>query len=158
MRMNAMAVAWLVAGALLTGYVATVALPNADPALRKGTERFVALSAEEAHGREIYVRENCVACHTQQVRLPEKRFGVVRAAGDIGDESQSGDYIGQNPVLLGSLRIGPDLARVGARLTRAPQIIAKLRDPATAGGRVHGYGFFRDDELRDLAAYLLSLR
>lgn len=158
MRMNAVVVALLVAGALLSGYVATVALPHADTALRKGTERFVALTADEVRGREIYVAENCVACHTQQVRLPESRFGVVRAGGDIGDESKAGDYIGQNPALLGSIRSGPDLARVGARVTRAADVIAALRDPGTPGGRVHGYGYLRDDELRKLAAYLLSLR
>jgi cbb3-type cytochrome oxidase cytochrome c subunit len=156
--MNVTMIAWLVGGALLCGFAATVALPNADPAMRAPTERFVALNAQERHGRDIYVRENCVACHTQQVRQTESRFGVVRAAGDIGEESHAGDYLGQNPATLGTARIGPDLARVGARVTRAGDLVAQLRDPATSGGRVHGYTFLRDEELRDLAAYLLSLR
>ncbi len=72
-----------------------------------GPEATLPLSASEQRGRAIYAREGCAYCHTQQVRFvdaDQTRFGRSTLAW----ESRF-DY----PHLLGTRRIGPDLARVG---------------------------------------------
>lgn len=63
----------------------------------------------EIHGRDIYIREGCVNCHTQMVR--PFRSEVER----YGDYSKSGEFVYDHPFLWGSKRTGPDLARVGGR-------------------------------------------
>jgi len=65
----------------------------------------------ELIGREIYVREGCVSCHTQATRplVPE----VLR----YGSFSQATDYAFDRPTQIGFRRVGPDLAREGGRQT-----------------------------------------
>jgi len=66
-------------------------------------------SALELEGRDIYVREGCNTCHSQQVR-PFKsetdRYGAY---------SRAGEGVYDRPFLWGSRRTGPDLARVGGK-------------------------------------------
>lgn len=65
------------------------------------------LTHSELRGRDIYAREGCAYCHTQQVRYTESdmaRFG----APSLAWEGRL-DY----PHMLGTRRIGPDLARAG---------------------------------------------
>ena len=62
-------------------------------------------------GRDIYIREGCGTCHSQQVRplLAEiKRYGPYSRAGESAFD---------RPFLWGSKRAGPDLHRVGGRYT-----------------------------------------
>lgn len=60
-------------------------------------------------GRDIYVREGCYNCHSQQVRhLAEE---VLR----YGPASVAGESVYEHPFQWGSKRTGPDLARVGGR-------------------------------------------
>ncbi len=61
----------------------------------------------ELQGRDIYVREGCVGCHSQMIR--PFRFETER----YGDYSKSGEFIYDRPFLWGSKRTGPDLAREG---------------------------------------------
>jgi cytochrome c oxidase cbb3-type subunit I/II len=63
----------------------------------------------ELHGRDIYVREGCVGCHTQLVR--PFRSETER----YGEYSKSGEYVYDHPFLWGSKRTGPDLQRVGGK-------------------------------------------
>jgi cytochrome c oxidase cbb3-type subunit 2 len=60
-------------------------------------------------GRDIYQREGCVGCHSQQVRT--LRSEVER----YGPYSLAGESVFDHPFLWGSKRTGPDLARVGGR-------------------------------------------
>ncbi|WP_114653817.1 cytochrome-c oxidase, cbb3-type subunit II [Polynucleobacter necessarius] len=60
-------------------------------------------------GRDVYQREGCVGCHSQQIRT--LRSEVER----YGPYSLAGESVFDHPFLWGSKRIGPDLARVGAR-------------------------------------------
>ncbi|AKD25958.1 cytochrome c oxidase, cbb3-type, subunit II [Polynucleobacter duraquae] len=60
-------------------------------------------------GRDIYQREGCVGCHSQQIRT--LRSEVER----YGPYSLAGESVFDRPFLWGSKRTGPDLARVGAR-------------------------------------------
>ncbi len=64
-------------------------------------------------GREVYIREGCYYCHTQQVRDTQNSSDLERGWGTR--RSVARDYIYDNPPLLGSVRIGPDLANVGSK-------------------------------------------
>ena len=65
-------------------------------------------------GKRIYEANGCVQCHTQQVRKKDFGFDAARELGQR--RSVARDYIYDSPVLLGRMRIGPDLADVGSRL------------------------------------------
>lgn len=61
----------------------------------------------ELQGRDIYIREGCLACHSQMIR--PFRSETER----YGDYSKSGEFIYDRPFLWGSKRTGPDLHRLG---------------------------------------------
>lgn len=63
----------------------------------------------ELEGRDIYIREGCVSCHSQMIR--PFRSEVVR----YGPYSRAGEYVYDHPFLWGSKRTGPDLLRVGKK-------------------------------------------
>jgi cytochrome c oxidase cbb3-type subunit 2 len=63
-------------------------------------------------GREIFIREGCYACHTQQIRDVQNGSDIERGWGTRRTVAR--DYIFENPPLLGNTRIGPDLANVGS--------------------------------------------
>ncbi|MBP93900.1 cytochrome c oxidase cbb3-type subunit I/II [Bizionia echini] len=63
----------------------------------------------ELEGRDIYIREGCVGCHSQMVR--PFRSEVER----YGDYSKAGEFVYDHPFLWGSKRTGPDLHRVGGK-------------------------------------------
>jgi cytochrome c oxidase cbb3-type subunit 2 len=65
-------------------------------------------------GREIYMKNGCVYCHTQQVRDPAITTDVEKGLG--GRPSYPGDYYYDKPHLLGTMRTGPDLFNIGTRL------------------------------------------
>jgi cytochrome c oxidase cbb3-type subunit I/II len=63
----------------------------------------------EVLGRDIYIREGCVGCHSQMVR--PFRSETER----YGEYSKVGEFIYDHPFLWGSKRTGPDLHRVGGK-------------------------------------------
>lgn len=63
----------------------------------------------ELAGREIYISEGCYNCHSQQIRP------LVAETKRYGDYSKPGEFVYDHPFQWGSRRIGPDLAREGAR-------------------------------------------
>ena len=67
------------------------------------------LGALELEGRDVYIREGCVGCHSQMVRrlrAETERYGAY---------SRAGESVYDHPFLWGSKRTGPDLARIGGR-------------------------------------------
>ncbi len=66
-------------------------------------------SALETLGRDLYIREGCVGCHSQMVR--PFRSETER----YGEYSKSGEFVYEHPFLWGSKRTGPDLHRVGGK-------------------------------------------
>jgi cytochrome c oxidase cbb3-type subunit II len=63
----------------------------------------------QLEGRDLYIREGCVGCHSQMVR-------PFRAETErYGHYSVAGEFIYDRPFLWGSKRTGPDLHRVGGR-------------------------------------------
>jgi cbb3-type cytochrome c oxidase subunit II len=69
----------------------------------------VPYSPLELEGRDIYVREGCNVCHSQEVR-PFKS-----ETDRYGRYSLAGEGVYDRPFLWGSRRTGPDLARVGGK-------------------------------------------
>ncbi len=66
-------------------------------------------TALQLEGRDIYIREGCVGCHSQMIR-------PFRAETErYGHYSVAGEFIYDRPFLWGSKRTGPDLHRVGGR-------------------------------------------
>jgi cytochrome c oxidase cbb3-type subunit I/II len=65
----------------------------------------------EARGRAVYIREGCWYCHSQYVRPvagEELRWGPL---------SEAGEYAWDQPHLLSTRRIGPDLSRIGLKFS-----------------------------------------
>ena len=63
----------------------------------------------ELEGRDIYIREGCVGCHSQMIR--PFRDEVER----YGEYSKAGEFVYDHPFLWGSKRTGPDLHRIGGK-------------------------------------------
>jgi cytochrome c oxidase cbb3-type subunit 2 len=77
--------------------------------LKTPAENTRVYSAVELVGRDIYIREGCSVCHSQQIRplLAEvKRYGPY---------SRAGEFVYDRPFLWGSKRTGPDLQRIGGK-------------------------------------------
>ena len=66
-------------------------------------------TALELQGRDLYIREGCVNCHSQTVR--PFRSETAR----YGEYSKAGEFVYDRPFLWGSKRTGPDLHRVGGK-------------------------------------------
>ena len=75
----------------------------------KPAEGVTPYSALRLAGRDVYQREGCLGCHSQQIRT--LRSEVER----YGPYSLAGESVYDHPFLWGSKRTGPDLARVGGR-------------------------------------------
>ena len=63
----------------------------------------------EVLGRDLYIREGCLGCHSQMIR--PFRSETER----YGEYSKAGEYVYDHPFLWGSERKGPDLAREGGK-------------------------------------------
>jgi len=109
----------------------------------------------EQRGRDIYVREGCYVCHSQQIRA--LRDEVER----YGHFSLAAESMYDHPFQWGSKRIGPDLARVGgkyssdwqyAHLVNAQSVVPESLMPH--------YAFLADTPIDpgDIVARLRTLR
>ncbi len=63
----------------------------------------------ELVGRDIYIREGCSTCHSQQIRP------LVAEVQRYGPYSRAGEFVYDRPFLWGSKRTGPDLHRIGGK-------------------------------------------
>ena len=67
----------------------------------------------EVLGRDLYIREGCLGCHSQMIR--PFRSETER----YGEYSKAGEFVYDHPFLWGSERKGPDLAREGGKYPAA---------------------------------------
>ena len=109
--------------------------PQAD---EDGTDIYpVPQSGMAERGRKIYTANGCYYCHSQQVRPDYDSTDIERKWGDR--RSAPRDYIFDHPVLLGTMRLGPDLSNVGKRAPAddqsgaAPAPAGNAAAPAAAG-------------------------
>ena len=155
------------------GFAVTVALPTADAVTTTETDATRAYTVGETKGREVYVNQGCVYCHTQQVR-------DTYTDAAIGERpTRPADTLADRPGSLGELRLGPDLRCVGDRVPGASHdddvagsgdaaardaaielMVRYLRDPDSVheDSAMPSYRHLSGADLRRLAAYLVGLR
>jgi cytochrome c oxidase cbb3-type subunit 2 len=109
----------------------------------------------ELAGQNIYIREGCANCHSQQIR--PLRDEVER----YGHYSLAAESMYDHPFLWGSKRTGPDLARVGGKYSDEWQV-AHLINPrdVVPESIMPSYEFMKDRaaKLDDIAQHLKTLR
>lgn len=104
-------------------------------------------------GRQVYISEGCIHCHSQYVRPHSSdvlMWGPITSISELRR---------QDPPLIGNRRQGPDLSEVGARRS-ALWLKMHFYNPAEVSGAsiMPNYGFlFNDERGDDLVAYLESL-
>ena len=124
---------------------------------------------QELRGIEIYKREGCVYCHTQQVRhldSDQRRYGwrLVKAP-----PSESWEYVNDRNNFLGTKRTGPDLGRVGGKYS-SEWHWAHFKDPRNMGEKfpdrkgiyekasiMPSFAYLSDQDIKDLTAYIQTL-
>jgi len=139
---------------------------------------------EQLRGRALYSSLGCVYCHSQQPRAP---YQAPDAERGWGRASIAADYAYDSPHLMGTMRTGPDLLNVGARLPSASWQLTHLYQPRAVSAwsimpaypflfevkdrpspgdrvvwlpknrRIPGKVVVAKPEARNLVAYLLSL-
>lgn len=133
---------------------ALILVPFSDESMSEPTAVARSYSDLEARGRQLYQAEGCAYCHSQQVRSlsQDRPFGTR--------PSQPGDYALEQGHPMGRLRVGPDLAYVGDRHPDEDWYVAYLSDPRKVfpDSVKPTYDHLREEDLRALAAYLVSLR
>jgi cbb3-type cytochrome oxidase cytochrome c subunit len=77
-------------------------------------------------GARVYAANGCIYCHSEQVHADYAGADIDRKWGDR--RSAPRDYIFERPVFLGKMRMGQDLANIGARAPKEEE------SPAPAGG------------------------
>jgi cbb3-type cytochrome oxidase cytochrome c subunit len=80
-------------------------------------------------GRKIYAANGCVYCHSQQVRADYAASDIDRKWGTR--RSAPRDYLFERPVMLGKMRLGPDLSNIGKRAPAEAESPAPSASPAT---------------------------
>lgn len=87
----------------------------------------VPYTKQQLDGRQQYVSLGCVYCHSQQPRSYEHT--LADAAQGWGRPAVAADYAYDRPHQLGTMRTGPDLLNVGARLPSAEWHLTHLYQP-----------------------------
>ena len=133
----------LAAGAMVALGVATAALvvlPYVQVRDIKPPEGLKPYTSAELRGRNVYIANGCVYCHTQQPR--DRNLGPDHLRG-WGRPSVPGDYTYDKPHLLGSMRTGPDLFNIGARQPSQDWHLGHLYQPRayTPGSIMPAYRF-----------------
>lgn len=109
----------------------------------------------ELAGQNIYIRENCMACHSQQIR--PLRDEVVR----YGHYSLAAESMYDHPFLWGSKRTGPDLARVGGKYSDEWHV-AHMKEPRDLVPESvmpsYEFLFHQGAKIHDLQGHLKTLR
>jgi mono/diheme cytochrome c family protein len=108
-----------------------------------------AYTSEQARGRELFYSNGCNYCHTQYVRAEDTAMGPV---------SEGGNYVFDNPMILGSERTGPDLSYVGRKRSETWEV-EHLKDPRQFSplSIMPSFAFLPETDLRAIAAYLFYL-
>lgn len=108
----------------------------------------------EVAGRDLYIREGCVGCHSQMVRpfrQELERYGPATAAGETAYE---------HPHLWGSKRTGPDLQRLGGKYPHLWHV-RHMDDPRSTSPRSimppYPWMLTRDHDLSDLPSRMRAL-
>jgi cbb3-type cytochrome oxidase cytochrome c subunit len=88
-------------------------------------------SGMAARGARVYAANGCNYCHSEQVRADYAGADIERKWGDR--RSAPRDYIFDRPVFLGKMRMGQDLANIGARAPAEQESPSPTSSPAAQG-------------------------
>ena len=137
---------------ILAAVVAVVVvLPYYHTNQTEPSEIFRQRTDAEAAGRQIYIENGCVYCHSQSIRSIDWGMGAERIA-------DAGDYVADRPILLGSQRTGPDLSQQGGEHPddwhMAHFINPRYTRPLSI---MPAFAFLGDDDLGTLTQYVQSL-
>jgi cytochrome c oxidase cbb3-type subunit II len=143
----------LLSGAMVTLSLATAAMivvPFMQLKDEPAPRALKPYSSQELRGREVYIANGCVACHTQQPS--STGAGIADTSRGWGRASVAGDYHYDTPPLLGTMRTGPDLFNIGVRQPSADWHLGHLFQPRAyvAGSTMPSYRFLF--EVREEAA------
>ena len=103
-------------------------------------------------GREVYISEGCIHCHSRYVRPNSEDVLLWGPEGDIAKVTS------EKPVIIGNRRQGPDLLHVGLRRSKA-WIRQHFIDPQSldANSSMPSYAYlFKDDRGEALVDYLAA--
>ena len=144
----------IILAASIGGFIEIAPLFTIDDTVEAAPDMRVYTPLEQA-GRDIFAREGCYACHSQMIR--SLRDEVER----YGPYSLAVESKYDHPMLWGSKRTGPDLARIGEKYSDAWHV-AHLADPRALVPQsvMPAYSFLLDAplELASLPARLAALR
>jgi cytochrome c oxidase cbb3-type subunit 2 len=142
--------------------VPQIQIGNTEPFVDEDAGEVYPINAggQAQQGRQVYIANGCVACHSQQVR--DEHMGADIARGWGSRRTVTRDYIYDNPVLLGTSRTGPDLTNIGVRQSTAMWHFLHLYNPryVTPGSVMPPFRFLfekrkitgqRPDDALDLA-------
>lgn len=132
----------LIIAVVLVGGVVQIVPLFFMPAMTKPVEGLEPYSALQLAGRDIYIRESCMSCHSQMIR-------PFRAETErYGHYSLAGEFVYDRPFQWGSIRTGPDLARVGGRYSDEWHIVHLInpRD-VVPESNMPGYPWLMDNEI-----------
>lgn len=109
------------------------------------------LTPEEAAGHRLYVKNGCSYCHSLFIRTNDWDVGAERIA-------QAGDYVGFEPVILGTERTGPDLSQEGGEHPDDWNV-AHFVNPrfTTPISLMPSWEFLGEREIEQLTAYVQAL-
>lgn len=119
----------LLSGAMVTLALATAALvviPHLQLSDLKPAAGLKPYTAEQLRGRDQYIKNGCLYCHSQQPRDTAQAPDAQRGWGRV---SVAADYYYDHPHLLGTMRTGPDLFNIGARQPSADWQLGHLYQP-----------------------------
>jgi cbb3-type cytochrome c oxidase subunit II len=106
------------------------------------------MTAIEKEGHDLYVGNGCSYCHSLFIRTFDWGVGAERIA-------QRGDYVGQEPAILGTERTGPDLSEEGGEHPddwhMAHFMNPRYTRPASL---MPNWAFLGEDRIKKLSAYI----
>ncbi len=149
-RVGSIALAAGIGVFILVVFLPALEAESATPSILADESRLYVDDSDSAAGRDIYISEGCVYCHTQSVRP------IVTDLG-LGAVSVSGDYAHEEPVLLGVARMGPDLMHVA---DRGGTTVDHLKDPREERpwSTMPSYDYLSAADLEVLVAYVNGLK
>jgi len=113
--------------AVAMSFTALALLPSLQLSSIEPTPGTTDYTYDEQMGRNIYMRDGCMYCHSQQVRPAGFGADPKRGWGDRG--SRPGDYVLDETHQIGTMRTGPDLHDIASRQPSRDWHLAHLYQP-----------------------------
>jgi cbb3-type cytochrome c oxidase subunit II len=148
-----MSPALLIVGALMVFWASTFIIVGLPAMTMKDTpsEIWRPMTQDERDGHRLYVQNGCSYCHSLFIRINDWDIGAERIA-------ESGDYVAQEPAILGSERTGPDLSQEGGEHPddwhKAHFINPRYTSPISV---MPSWEFLGEEKIRKLTAYVQAL-